>query len=299
MYNGIGLSTPRGSGTNGYVVRNLGNLRPRRDPYGSTKQDQSKDDPTDPLALLGRERDFTGTKRANAELLRHEQKRQIEVRCFALQDQLEDDEHMTSAQIATKVQALRQKLLAELERQTTATAAADANAKSVRPYETHALSDAKERDNARMRCALGITEKNSNTSLRHGESAVEDQEEGEVPSRSAARNSSPPPRRRRSRSRDRRASTHSHRYRRDSASSRRHGHRRASPSVSSGSESSDASSETPPRRSSHRSRHRHRQSHRRAGHSSSRSRSPPRRHRSLSRSASRSISRSLSRSPRP
>ncbi|KAJ1980672.1 RNA-splicing factor [Dimargaris xerosporica] len=299
MYNGIGLSTPRGSGTNGYVVRNLGNLRPRRDPYDTANQDQAKDGPKDPLASLGRERDFTGTKRPNAELLRHEQKRQIEVRCLALQDQLEDDERMTSEQIVAKVQALRLKLLDELERQTTA-AATDTNVKAIRPYETHALSDAKHRDNARMRRALGIADKGPKDTLRNNESVVDDEdEEGEVSNRPAARHSSPPSRRRRSRSRDCHASTRSRRYHRGTRSPRRHTRRRASPSpsASSESESSDASSESPRRRPSHRSRHRHR----RSSYSSSRSRSPRRRHRrhrSLSRSESRSISRSPSRSPR-
>ena len=42
MYNGIGLETTRGSGTNGYVQRNLSHLRNPRDKRESFNDDNAK-----------------------------------------------------------------------------------------------------------------------------------------------------------------------------------------------------------------------------------------------------------------
>jgi len=74
-YNGIGLSTARGSGTNGYVVRNLSTLRSRRNDFK----------PADPYE------DEPQNQRPNVELLQHEQKRSVEVKCATLQAELEDE----------------------------------------------------------------------------------------------------------------------------------------------------------------------------------------------------------------
>lgn len=74
-YNGIGLSTARGSGTNGYVVRNLSTLKYRQRDFK----------PTDPYD------DEPKLRKPNAELVLHEQKRSIEIKCATLQDELEDE----------------------------------------------------------------------------------------------------------------------------------------------------------------------------------------------------------------
>ena len=72
-YNGIGLQTARGSGTNRYVQRSLANIR--RKPYS-------------------RDRDYEKpqikTRKANPEIMEHDRKREIEVRCLELQDKLEE-----------------------------------------------------------------------------------------------------------------------------------------------------------------------------------------------------------------
>ena len=68
MYNGIGLRTPRGSGTNGYVQRNLAALRAsKKTSYELAKEFQRKDE---------------GPKvnTPDAALLEHERKRKIEVK---------------------------------------------------------------------------------------------------------------------------------------------------------------------------------------------------------------------------
>lgn len=75
MYNGIGLKTTRGSGTNGYVQRNLSNFKPREDW-------RSRDSNRDP--------DRARHVQPDAAILAHERKRKVEVRCMELQDELEE-----------------------------------------------------------------------------------------------------------------------------------------------------------------------------------------------------------------
>ena len=95
MYNGIGLTTPRGryvsrcyslyhllstctlvSGTNGYVVRNLSVLRTR-----DTQNDRNAWDAAPPKH-----------REPDKEILEHERKRKVEVKCLELQLELEDKE---------------------------------------------------------------------------------------------------------------------------------------------------------------------------------------------------------------
>jgi serine/arginine repetitive matrix protein 2 len=64
MYNGIGLTTPRGSGTNGYVQKNLSFVKHRTERQEYARIDQIKPDVA---------------KKPNQEILDHQKKRQIEV----------------------------------------------------------------------------------------------------------------------------------------------------------------------------------------------------------------------------
>jgi serine/arginine repetitive matrix protein 2 len=76
-YNGIGLQTARGSGTNGYVQRSLANIkRKSQTPYS---RDQDYDRPQ------------TKTRKPNPEIMEHNRKREIEVQCLELQDKLEEE----------------------------------------------------------------------------------------------------------------------------------------------------------------------------------------------------------------
>ena len=72
MYNGIGLVTPRGSGTNGYVTRNLSTLKSQPLPK-SNKDNYEAPKP----------------KRVDKDILLHEKRRQVEVKCMVLFDELE------------------------------------------------------------------------------------------------------------------------------------------------------------------------------------------------------------------
>ena len=81
MYNGIGLTTPRGSGTNGYVQTNAACVRTRKDPVSYLKDDQFKS--AAPAGLF---------REPNPGLVEHERKRQIELKCLELRERLEDED---------------------------------------------------------------------------------------------------------------------------------------------------------------------------------------------------------------
>ncbi|KAI9262928.1 cwf21 domain-containing protein [Helicostylum pulchrum] len=100
MYNGIGLHTPRGSGTNGYVVRNLSFVRPP-----PTDRDRNTND----------FRNGPNMKKANSAILEHDRKRKVEVKCMELSIKLED-EGLSEDVIEERVQELRTSLLADIEK---------------------------------------------------------------------------------------------------------------------------------------------------------------------------------------
>lgn len=73
----VGLSTPRGSGTSGYVQSNKAHLRTkdRAEPY-----------PKDFDAMRHKQR------QPDKDILEHDRKREVEVKVFELRDKLEDEE---------------------------------------------------------------------------------------------------------------------------------------------------------------------------------------------------------------
>merc|ERR1711862_1027167 len=84
MYNGIGLTTPRGSGTNGYVQRNLAFISNFKEeqPFESTVDVKKSD------ALFFKE--------PNKEILEHEKKRKIEVKCFEMEEEMAEQGYTES-----------------------------------------------------------------------------------------------------------------------------------------------------------------------------------------------------------
>ncbi len=74
MYNGIGLSTPRGSGTSGHVQRNLACSRKSKD-----KVSPQNNEVVAPAY-----------KKSNVDIDEHNRKRQIELKCLEFQSMLED-----------------------------------------------------------------------------------------------------------------------------------------------------------------------------------------------------------------
>lgn len=98
MYNGIGLQTARGSGTNGYVQRNLAVVRKTKAKVEYSKEDDERKDQSH--------------KQPNKEILDHMRKRKIEVKCVELMDVLEE-QGFTQEEIDDKVNSYRQLLLGE------------------------------------------------------------------------------------------------------------------------------------------------------------------------------------------
>eukprot|EP00038_Savillea_parva_P023462 m.41032 g.41032 ORF g.41032 m.41032 type:complete len:307 (+) comp6065_c0_seq2:105-1025(+) len=113
-YNNIGLASVRGSGTNGYVQRNFSHVRKRKETqkyggdFGSGRSDK----------LL--------TRKPNAELLEHEAKRGIEVKCVEMQDLMEEQGYPDD-EIEEKVDELRKQLLADYEKRKAAEAEGKGN----------------------------------------------------------------------------------------------------------------------------------------------------------------------------
>ena len=97
MYNGIGLPTARGSGTNGYIQRNLAHVSKKR---------QMKPD-------IVAQPDPDINKGPNQELMLHQKKREIESKCFRLRKELEE-EGWTQADIENEINAYRTRKLKEL-----------------------------------------------------------------------------------------------------------------------------------------------------------------------------------------
>ncbi|KAH0561720.1 hypothetical protein KQX54_019011 [Cotesia glomerata] len=94
MYNGIGLQTPRGSGTNGHVQRNWAVVRKTKD-----KVDYKSDDKLDSI-----------NKQPNKDILDHVRKRKIELKVAEFADNLEDKGY-TASEIKEKISQYREILM--------------------------------------------------------------------------------------------------------------------------------------------------------------------------------------------
>ncbi|KAF2664851.1 cwf21-domain-containing protein [Microthyrium microscopicum] len=134
MSSNVGLSTPRGSGTSGYVQRNLSHLKPR-DP-------RPTHNPAEYASHIPRAPDPA--------ILEHERKRKIEVSCLELRDELEEEGKLDEDAIDEKVDKLRAKLSKESE------SASASTVKRGEKLTTHEGARAKELESERVRKALGI-----------------------------------------------------------------------------------------------------------------------------------------------
>ncbi|XP_053956443.1 serine/arginine repetitive matrix protein 2 isoform X4 [Anastrepha ludens] len=141
MYNGIGLTTPRGSGTNGHVQRNWAFVRPG-------KKDNSNYRSEEDIKKL----DATLNRPPNKEILDHDRKRKIEVKCIEFEEILEK-QGRTPEEIKTKVDSYRQKLMglgkSDLPKD-------EFGRIAVR--ETHQIAEAQQEKNAKLREAFNISE---------------------------------------------------------------------------------------------------------------------------------------------
>lgn len=140
MYNGIGLATVRGSGTNGYVQKNMSHvsrsrIAERKDTH--KPQDFAMKEPRAP----------------NMEIIEHNRKREVELKVMRLHATLED-EGVAPSVIEEKVSALRTSLLAKLP---PIAASGAGGAGAARPGETHSDAATKASENEALKSALGIS----------------------------------------------------------------------------------------------------------------------------------------------
>ncbi|KAJ5109848.1 hypothetical protein N7532_002493 [Penicillium argentinense] len=178
MSSNVGLSTPRGSGTSGYVQRNSAFMKPRNAGYGA---------PYPPVtgANGSSERSFRQRK-PDQQILEHDRMRAIEVKVMEERERLEeenerieeeqskakkddkkeekeegeqDDEEkiLSEEEIDARCEALREKLLKEGEKEK-GKMAPPKDRRNLKAYQVHELAEAKIEESERLRKALGIRE---------------------------------------------------------------------------------------------------------------------------------------------
>ncbi|KIW26656.1 uncharacterized protein PV07_06473 [Cladophialophora immunda] len=150
MSSNVGLSTPRGSGTSGYVQRNLSLLKPRAVGVGA------------PYSLDSARQQAPKTRKPDQEILNHDRLRAIEVKVLELREKLEDDE-LEEEQIDEECEKLREQLTKEMEREknrdggrSRGGSARRVDGKGLKSYQVHELAEAKEQESERLRRALGL-----------------------------------------------------------------------------------------------------------------------------------------------
>ena len=142
MYNGIGLQTARGSGTNGYVQRNSAFIPKGRDDVKfKTEADIQR-------------LEASANREPNQGILDHERKRKLEVKCMELEEVLEEQGY-TEAEIEEKVTAYRKMLLSK-EVSKKAFAEVDEFGRPVLK-ETHQIAEAQKEKNRQLKEAFGIS----------------------------------------------------------------------------------------------------------------------------------------------
>ncbi|RSM06321.1 Pre-mRNA-splicing factor CWC21 [Fusarium oligoseptatum] len=157
MSDNVGLSTPRGSGTSGYVQRNLAHIKPRD--YGAPY-------PKDLDSLRHKQR------QPDKGILEHDRKREVEVKVFDLRDQLEEEEYVyrqrqsqesipltfsysgsTKRKSIDDAMSSDKKLLAEMN----SGRRGGGPKKAFKQHQVHEMADAKIKESERLRKALKIS----------------------------------------------------------------------------------------------------------------------------------------------
>eukprot|EP00545_Synedropsis_sp_CCMP1620_P006195 CAMPEP_0119019722 /NCGR_PEP_ID=MMETSP1176-20130426/22501_1 /TAXON_ID=265551 /ORGANISM="Synedropsis recta cf, Strain CCMP1620" /LENGTH=249 /DNA_ID=CAMNT_0006973989 /DNA_START=111 /DNA_END=857 /DNA_ORIENTATION=+ len=109
MYNGIGLSSVRGSSTSGHVQTNrshVGASRLRRQQQRNAQD--SKGQKYNPVSSAAR-------KQGNSDIQKHEERRQIENQLLELQEEMEDAGQLSVEEIEERIGRERKRLMQRLE----------------------------------------------------------------------------------------------------------------------------------------------------------------------------------------
>ncbi|KAL4918057.1 hypothetical protein BDW62DRAFT_201170 [Aspergillus aurantiobrunneus] len=169
MSSNVGLSTPRGSGTSGYVQKNHAFMRPRTGaPYPP------------PSSSLGGPEPGSGFKQRQPDkaILEHEMKREIEVKVLEERERLEDanerieegegkegEKVLSEEEIEERCEELRGRLVREMEERG-GKGVRDGKKRGFKAYQVHELAEAKIAESERLRRALGIREDGESQSDR-------------------------------------------------------------------------------------------------------------------------------------
>lgn len=167
MSSNVGLTTPRGSGTSGYVQRNSAFIKPRSTGSGA---------PYPPIT----ERSFK-QRAPDKAILEHDRKRAIEVKVMEERERLEEENErieeakskskskkdveegedsekiLSDEEIEERCEELRVRLTKEME---SGNGSAEKSGKDrrLKSYQVHELAEAKIQESERLRRALGIRE---------------------------------------------------------------------------------------------------------------------------------------------
>lgn len=124
MSSNVGLSTPRGSGTSGYVQRNYAFMKPRNAGYGA---------PYPPVSGANANDSSRGFKQRqpDKQILEHDRRRAVEVKVMEERERLEEENErieqegkgkgegegkvLSEEEIEERCEALRARLLKEME----------------------------------------------------------------------------------------------------------------------------------------------------------------------------------------
>eukprot|EP01133_Synstelium_polycarpum_P012299 gene12299-14419_t len=144
MYNGIGLRTPRGSGTNGYVQKNLSFVNTSRQPH-TTFKPPVKDEDRGKL------------RKANTDIIEHNEKRQVEVlvETWALDNDIYDKGY-TDEEIDALKAKQREIIRGEREQSNGMQKSVKEMRSTYDMKETHQRSYVKEAENDRFAKALRL-----------------------------------------------------------------------------------------------------------------------------------------------
>ncbi|KAL2145142.1 hypothetical protein VTI28DRAFT_7892 [Corynascus sepedonium] len=154
MSDNVGLATPRGSGTSGYVQRNLAHMKPRdmAAPYPPRGSDANG---------IGGGPRHNKPRQPDKGLLEHDRKREVEVKVFELRDKLEE-EGVEEDEIESRCDELRKKLLADMEKSQDRKGGSGGGGgvgprRNFKMHQVHELADAKIKESERLRQALKIS----------------------------------------------------------------------------------------------------------------------------------------------
>ncbi|PLB49436.1 hypothetical protein P170DRAFT_408694 [Aspergillus steynii IBT 23096] len=200
MSSNVGLTTPRGSGTSGYVQRNHAFMKPRTAGYGAPYPPVSSGangiDPGRPFKQ----------RMPDQQILEHDRRRAVEVKVMEERERLEEENErieeeleqaggdkdgeadakgqrvLTEEEIDERCEALREKLLKELESDEAQDARGQQSSgarkggrdlppkerRQFKSYQVHEQAEAKIEESERLRRALGIKEDRETGELSSG-----------------------------------------------------------------------------------------------------------------------------------